>query len=73
VKSAGDLPSSGVAGQPVRKLGSGSDAELPEDFAEVIVDGAGTQEELLRDLAVGRAAGGEVGNAGLLGSYHYPL
>src|SRR5580692_482462 len=66
-RTKGSPPSSVVRRQLVRQLGSGPDAELPEDLAEVVVDGACTEEQLLGNLAVGRAASGEAGNAGFLG------
>src|SRR5262249_46581891 len=52
----------------VRELGPRSDAELPEYLDQVVVHRAGTDEQLLGDLAVGRAVGGKLRHAGFLGS-----
>src|SRR5258708_16856544 len=52
----------------MRELDPGSYAEFPEYLAEVVVHRAGADEQLLGDVAVGRAVGGQVRDAGLLGS-----
>lgn len=41
----------------VRELSAGSDAELPVDLAQVVVDGVRAYEQARSDLRVGRAGG----------------
>ena len=48
------------------QLGTGGDAELHEDLAQVVLDGAGAEEELRRDVLVGGAFTDEPSNLELL-------
>src|ERR1700689_2607095 len=61
---------SGERGQPstecAGELRPSGDAEFPENLAQVVVDGAGTDEELGGDLLIGGAAGDQPGNLRLL-------
>src|SRR3984957_14182305 len=49
-------------GERGRKLAAGADAELGEDFPQVVGDGGGADEQLRGDLRVGGAFAGEAGD-----------
>src|SRR5271170_1360167 len=49
------------------ELVAGADAELGEDFPQVVGDGGRAEEQLGGDLGVGEAAAGQAGDLGLLG------
>jgi hypothetical protein len=53
VATGGEISTSLAAGQLVRELGPRRGAEFPEHLAQVVVHGAGTDEQLLGDLGVG--------------------
>ena len=61
----------GAAGVPSpqrrAQLPAGADAELGEDLAQVVLDGARADEQLRADLRVRLAVGGEPGDLRLLG------
>jgi hypothetical protein len=57
-----------AARQLAGELSPGADAELPEHFAEVVVDGAEADEQLAGDVVVGRAGGGQVRDGAFLRS-----
>src|SRR5260221_480338 len=44
-----------IAGQDAVELAAGADAELGEDLARVVVDGAGADEQAGADLGIGQA------------------
>src|ERR1700677_872377 len=56
----------GPGGKRGRKLAAGADAELGEDFPQVVGDGGGADEQLRGDLRVGGAFAGGAGDQGFL-------
>src|SRR5215469_13431416 len=50
----------------MRKLAPGPDTELPEHLSQVVLHRTGADEQLLGDLPVSRAFGGQVSHAGFL-------
>ena len=48
----------GMGSSCAGELTARGDAELPEYFPEVVVDGVGAEVELCGDLRIGRACGG---------------
>src|SRR3984893_1028162 len=55
-----------VDGEHSMQLHARVDAELREDLAQVVLDGAGADEKPGADLGVGQALAGELGDLGLL-------
>src|ERR1700751_1381947 len=52
------------------KLTPAGDVELAEDLVQVVLDGAGTDEQSAGDLPVGQALGGQPGDLRLLRREH---
>src|SRR5260370_26948929 len=56
-----------VSGQSAMELATGADAELGEDLAQVVLDGARADEQPGADLRIGQAVAGQPRDLRLLG------